>query len=132
MKKALRSLFMSIGLGTLIFVPMLILDNGLNETLISVLVWTGASILYGLSFLIWKLKNKMKIPLHIAVCFIITIAVRFLYSFFFRWSGKFRKNFFNYNTDFYCSIYCFVSLYEICWRFGIKSLINVRKGAVIK
>lgn len=82
MKKAIRNIFIMLGLGTLIFIPMLILDNGLNDTLISVLVWTGASFLYGLSFLLWKLKNKIKIPLHIAVCFIITIGVRCLYSFF--------------------------------------------------
>lgn len=110
MKKALRSLFMSIGLGTLIFVPMLILDNGLNETLISVLVWTGASILYGLSFLIWKLKNKMKIPLHIAVCFIITIAVRFFYSYF-------SDGAVNFGRTFLITIPIFIAVYIVLYLF---------------
>lgn len=50
LKRLLHNVFITVGLGTMVFVPMLILDNGLNETLKSVLIWIGASILYGLSF----------------------------------------------------------------------------------
>ena len=50
LKRILHNIFIAVGLGTVIFVPMLILDNGLNDTLKSVLIWVGASILYGLSF----------------------------------------------------------------------------------
>ncbi|MDE6708908.1 MAG: DUF3021 family protein [Oscillospiraceae bacterium] len=82
MKKTLRSIFLSVGLGTMIFLPMLILDNGLNDTLKSVLIWTGASVLYGLSFELFKTKLKLKTPLHILICFAITITVRCLYSYF--------------------------------------------------
>ena len=82
MKKTLRSIFLSVGLGTMVFLPMLILDNGLNDTLKSVLIWAGASVLYGLSFEIFKTKLKLKVPLHILICFVITITVRCLYSYF--------------------------------------------------
>lgn len=80
LKKLLHNVFITVGLGTMIFIPMLILDNGLNETLKSVLIWVGASILYGISFELLMIRSKMKTPLHIAVCFAITIIVRCLYS----------------------------------------------------
>lgn len=110
MKKAIRSIFITIGLGTFIFIPMLILDNGLNGTLISVLIWTGASFLYGLSFLMWNLKSKIKIPLHIAVCFIITIAVRCFYSFFTDGAVNFAK-------IFLITIPIFIVVYVILYLF---------------
>ncbi len=82
LKRLLHNVFIAVGLGTMVFVPMLILDNGLNETLKSVLIWVGASILYGLSFELLMIKSKIKIPLHIGICFIITILVRCIYSYF--------------------------------------------------
>lgn len=82
LKRLLHNVSITVGLGTMVFVPMLILDNGLNETLKSVLIWVVASILYGLSFEFLILKSKIKIPLHIAICFIITILVRCIYSYF--------------------------------------------------
>lgn len=82
LKRLLHNVFITVGLGTMVFVPMLILDNGLNETLKSVLIWVGASILYGLSFELLMIKSKIKIPLHIAICLIITISVRCIYSYF--------------------------------------------------
>lgn len=66
----------------MIFLPMLILDNGLNDTLKSVLTWAAASMLYGLSFEIFKTKLKIKLPLHILICFAVTVTVRCLYSYF--------------------------------------------------
>lgn len=77
----LHSNFIAVGFGTMIFVPMLILDNGLNETLKSVLIWVFASVLYGLSFEILQTISKIKYPLHIIVCFIITVATRIIYSY---------------------------------------------------
>lgn len=82
MKKTLRNIFISLGFGTMIFLPMLILDNGLNDTLKSVLIWAAASVLYGLSFEIFKTKLKIKLPLHILICFAVTVTVRCLYSYF--------------------------------------------------
>ena len=76
MKDQLRNVFLTVGLGTLIFVPMLIIDNGLNDSMKSVLIWLGASILYGMSFSILELKTIFRIPLHFAACFAITCAVR--------------------------------------------------------
>lgn len=110
MKKAIRSIFITIGLGTFIFIPMLILDNGLNGTLISVLIWTGASFLYGLSFLMWNLKSKIKIPLHISVCFIITIAVRCFYLFF-------TDGTVNFGKIFLITIPIFIVVYVILYLF---------------
>lgn len=82
MKKTLRNIFISLGFGTMIFLPMLILDNGLNDTLKSALIWAAASMLYGLSFEIFKTKLKIKLPLHILICFAVTVMVRCLYSYF--------------------------------------------------
>lgn len=80
-KKALHNMFIAVGFGTLVYVPMLILDNGLNETLKSVLTWVFASVFYGLSFQILEMKSKIKYSIHIMVCFIITIATRLAYSY---------------------------------------------------
>ena len=82
MKDQLRNVFLTVGLGTLIFVPMLIIDNGLNDSMKSVLIWLGASILYGMSFSILELKTIFRIPLHFAACFAITFAVRIGYAYF--------------------------------------------------
>lgn len=84
MKDQLRNVFLTIGLGTLIFVPMLIIDNGLDDSMKSVLIWLGASILYGMSFSILELKTIFRIPLHFAACFAITFAVRVGYAYFTR------------------------------------------------
>lgn len=80
-KRALHNMFIVVGFGTVVYVPMLILDNGLNETMKSVLTWVFASVFYGLSFQILEMKSKIKYPIHIMVCFITTIATRLTYSY---------------------------------------------------
>lgn len=80
-KRALHNMFIAVGFGTMVYVPMLLLDKGLNDTMQSVLTWVFASVLYGLSFEILEIKSKVKYPIHIAVCFIITIATRLIYSY---------------------------------------------------
>ena len=80
-KRALHNMFIAVGFGTMVYVPMLLLDKGLNDTMQSVLTWVFASVLYGLSFEIIEIKSKIKYPIHIAVCFIITIATRMIYSY---------------------------------------------------
>jgi len=81
LKRALHNMFIAVGFGTMVYVPMLLLDKGLNDTMQSVLTWVFASVLYGLSFEIIAIKSKIKYPIHIAVCFIITIATRLIYSY---------------------------------------------------
>ena len=81
LKRALHNMFIAVGFGTMVYVPMLLLDKGLNDTMQSVLTWVLASVLYGLSFEIIEIKSKVKYPIHIAVCFIITIATRLVYSY---------------------------------------------------
>ena len=81
LKRALHNMFIAVGFGTMVYVPMLLLDKGLNDTMQSVLTWVFASVLYGLSFEIIEIKSKIKYPIHIAVCFIITIATRLIYSY---------------------------------------------------
>ena len=79
-----HNIFISTGFGTMIFVTMLIMDNGLNETLKSVLIWVAASCLYGLTFEIMRIRSirsRIKFPLHIALCFLITVAARVTYSY---------------------------------------------------
>ncbi|MDE6591967.1 MAG: hypothetical protein K2K57_02745, partial [Oscillospiraceae bacterium] len=78
---AVHNIFISTGFGTMIFVTMLIMDNGLNETLKSVLIWVAASCLYGLTFEIMRVRSRIKFPLHIALCFLITVAARATYSY---------------------------------------------------
>ena len=80
-KRALHNMFIAVGFGTMVYVPMLLLDKGINDTMQSVLTWVFASVLYGLSFEIIEIKSKVKYPIHIAVCFIITIATRLIYSY---------------------------------------------------
>lgn len=80
-KRTLHNMFIAVGFGTMVYVPMLLLNKGLNDTMQSVLTWVFASVLYGLSFEIIKIKSKIKYPIHIAVCFIITIATRLVYSY---------------------------------------------------
>ena len=81
LKRALHNMFIAVGFGTMVYVPMLLLDKGLNDTMQSVLTWVFASVLYGLSFEIIEIKSKVKYPIHIAICFIITIATRLVYSY---------------------------------------------------
>ena len=81
LKWTLHNMFIAVGFGTMVYVPMLLLDKGLNDTMQSVLTWVLASVLYGLSFEIIEIKSKIKYPIHIAVCFIITIATRLIYSY---------------------------------------------------
>lgn len=81
LKRALHNMFIAVGFGTMVYVPMLLLDKGLNDTMQSVLTWVFASVLYGLSFEIIEIKSKIKYPIHIVVCFIITIATRLIYSY---------------------------------------------------
>lgn len=59
-KSVLHNMFIAIGFGTMVYVPMLILDNGLNETMNSVLIWVSTSVFYGLSFQILEMKSKIK------------------------------------------------------------------------
>ena len=73
-KRALHNMFIAVGFGTMVYVPLLLLDKGLNDTMQSVLTWVFASVLYGLSYEIIKIKSKIKYPIHIIVCFIITIS----------------------------------------------------------
>ena len=91
MKNILHNVFLSIGLGTVIFVPMLIIDKGLNDTMVSVLIWFGASILYGLSFTLLKLKTKLRLPIHILSCFLLTLIVRCGYSYYSKGSIYFTR-----------------------------------------
>ncbi len=65
----------------MVYVPMLLLDKGLDDTMQSVLTWVFASVLYGLSFEIMEMKSKGKYPIHVAVCLIVTIATRLIYSY---------------------------------------------------
>lgn len=81
LKWTLHNMFIAVGFGTMVYMPMLLLDKGLNDTMQSVLTWVFASVLYGLSFEIIEIKSKIKYPIHIAVCFIITIATRLIYSY---------------------------------------------------
>ena len=82
MKDSLRNVFLTIGLGTLIFTPMILIDNGFNDTMRSVIIWLIASILYGASFMILKWKSIFRIPLHFLACFAITFLIRCGYSYF--------------------------------------------------
>lgn len=81
MKRTIKNIFLTLGFGTIIFVTMLILDNGLNDTLKSILIWLIASALYGLSFSLLNSKIKFKTIIHIVVCFLITIGARLSYSY---------------------------------------------------
>lgn len=80
-KRLLHNMFIAVGFGTMVYVPMLILDKGINDTMKSVLTWVFASLMYGLSFELLEIKTKIKYPIHISVCFIITIATRLMYSY---------------------------------------------------
>lgn len=94
MKKTFRNIFLTVGLGTLIFTPMLIIENGLNDTMKSVLIWLSASILYGLSYTILdvdKIKPIFRISLHFLTCFAITIGIRCAYAYFENGSIEFKK-----------------------------------------
>ena len=79
-KRVLHNIFITVGFGTMVYVPMLLRDKGLNDTMQSVLAWVFASALYGVSFEILRVKCKIKYPVHIAICFVITIATRIIYS----------------------------------------------------
>ena len=91
MKNTFRNIFLSVGLGTLIFTPMLIFDNGFDDTMKSVLIWLSASILYGLSFAILNWKSIFRIPLHCLTCFAITLFIRLGYSYFSNGEVHFKK-----------------------------------------
>ena len=82
MKNTFRNIFLTVGLGTLIFTPMLIIDNGLDDTMRSVVIWLIASLLYGLSFAILNWKSIFRIPLHCLTCFAVTFFIRCGYSYF--------------------------------------------------
>ncbi len=83
LKRILHNMFIAVGFGTMVYIPMILLDKGLNDTMQSVLTWVIASVMYGLSFEIIELKSKSKFKyvIHIAICFIITIATRIAYSY---------------------------------------------------
>ena len=93
MKNTLRNIFLAVGFGTLIFTPMIILDNGIDDTMRSVIIWLAASVLYGVSFSILKMKTIFRYPLHIIACFAITLAVRTGYSYFMNGEIHFKKLF---------------------------------------
>jgi len=80
-RRVLHNMFIAVGFGTMVYVPMLILDKGMNDTMQSVLTWVAASVLYGLSFELMEMKSGIKYPVHIAACFVITIATRLVYSY---------------------------------------------------
>ena len=79
-KRILHNAFLALGFGTVVYVPMLLIDKGLNDTMQSVLTWVFASVLYGISFEALRVKGKYRFPVHITICFIITIATRIFYS----------------------------------------------------
>lgn len=91
MKNTLRNIFLAVGFGTLIFTPMIIIDNGIDDTMRSVIIWLAASVLYGVSFSILKMKTIFRYPLHIIACFAITLAVRTGYSYFMNGEIHFKK-----------------------------------------
>ena len=94
MKNTFRNIFQTVGIGTLIFTPILIFDNGFDESMKSVVIWLVATILYGLSFNIFdikKVKPFLRLPLHFLVCFALTLGVRFGYSYFKNDSVEFKK-----------------------------------------
>lgn len=93
MKNTLRNIFLAVGFGTLIFTPMIIFDNGIDDTMRSVIIWLAASVLYGVSFSILKMKTIFRYPLHIIACFVITLAVRTGYSYFMNGEIHFKKLF---------------------------------------
>lgn len=119
LNRLLHNVFITVGLGTMIFVPMLILDNGLNETLKSVLIWIGASVLYGLSFELLTINSKAKMPLHIAICFIITIMVRCIYSYF-------ANGTVNFGGIFVVTIPIFIAIYIVLYFF-MKYIGNLKE-----
>lgn len=41
-KRTLHNMFIAVGFGTMVYVPMLLLDKGLNDTMQSVLTWVFA------------------------------------------------------------------------------------------
>ena len=82
MKNTFRNIFLSVGLGSLIFTPMLIFDNGFDDTMRSVVIWLAASVLYGLSFAILNWKSIFRIPLHCLTCFAVTFLIGCGYSYF--------------------------------------------------
>ena len=79
-KRILHNTFLAVGFGTCVYVPMLLIDKGFNDTMQSILTWVIASVLYGVSFEILRVKGKYRFPVHITVCFIFTIATRIVYS----------------------------------------------------
>ncbi|MBP5580167.1 MAG: hypothetical protein J6X56_11965 [Ruminococcus sp.] len=91
MKNTFRNIFLSVGLGALIFTPMLIIDNGFDDSMKSVIIWLSASILYGLSFAILNWKSIFRIPLHCLACFAITVFIRCGYSYFVNGEIQFKK-----------------------------------------
>ena len=80
-KRILHNIFIALGFGTIVYVPMLLIYKGLNDTMQSVITWVAASVLYGLSFEILKTKSKIKYLIHVVICFAITIVTRFIYSY---------------------------------------------------
>ncbi len=65
----------------MVYIPMILIDKGLNDTMQSVLTWVIASVMYGISFELIELKSKLKYFIHIATCFVITIVTRLVYSY---------------------------------------------------
>lgn len=118
-KMILHNIFIAVGFGTIVYVPMLLLDNGFNDTMQSVLTWVFASIFYGLSFEIIEIRSKIKYPLHIAVCFIITIATRLMYSYIENGSVNFVKTV-------VITIPIFVAVYILLYLF-MKYIGNVKE-----
>lgn len=93
MKNTFHNIFLSIGLGTLIFTPMLIIENGFDDSMKSVVIWLAASIIYGLSFSILNWKSIFRIPLHFLTCFAVTFIIRCGYSYFVNDEIEFKKLF---------------------------------------
>ena len=61
LKRIIRNLFITIGFGTIVYLPALMIANGTDNTLKSVLIWVIASALYGFSFELLNITTKLKI-----------------------------------------------------------------------
>ena len=61
-KRIIHNIFLAVGFGTVVNVPMLLIDKGFNDTIQSVLTWVVASVLYGASFEILRIRGNADFP----------------------------------------------------------------------
>lgn len=119
LKRIIRNLFITIGFGTIVYLPALMIANGTDNTLKSVLIWVIASALYGFSFELLNITTKLKIFVHIIVCFAITIAARLLFAY----SSQSNADIFH---TFLITIPIFIGVYGALFIF--MKLIGFRDG----